>query len=85
MVPQASGESVGRAPALTGSLDAAVLRRGARTWPWYVDVWIQMLRRKPLGTIGLVIVLAMLASAALADWITPYGFAACLWKQAHAP
>jgi peptide/nickel transport system permease protein len=50
-----------------------------------VDVWIQMLRRKPLGTIGLVIVLAMLASAALADWITPYGFAQTSLRDRFIP
>lgn len=46
-----------------------------RTRPWYVDVWIQMLRRKPLGTVGGVIVVVMLAAALLADVLTPYGFA----------
>jgi peptide/nickel transport system permease protein len=46
-----------------------------RTRPWYVDVWIQMLRKKPLGTIGGVIVLVMLAAAVLADVVAPYGFA----------
>ncbi|MGH7354536.1 MAG: ABC transporter permease [Candidatus Rokuibacteriota bacterium] len=42
--------------------------------PWYADVWIQLLRRKPLGTIGGVIVLVMLLGAVLADVLTPYGF-----------
>src|SRR5215475_16219906 len=46
-----------------------------RTRAWYVDVWVQMLRRNPLGTIGGVIVFVMLASAVLANWIVPYGFA----------
>lgn len=46
-----------------------------RTRPWYTDVWIQMLRRKPLGTAGGVIVVVMLAGAVLADLIAPYGFA----------
>jgi len=45
------------------------------TRPWYLDVWIQMLRRKPLGTLGGVIVLTMLAAAVFADSITVYGFA----------
>ena len=40
-----------------------------------MDVWIQMVRRKPLGTVGGVIVVVMLAAAALADVLTPYGFA----------
>jgi peptide/nickel transport system permease protein len=34
-----------------------------------------MLRHKPLGTIGAMIVIVMLGAAVLADWITPYGFA----------
>ena len=51
---------------------AAVPRR---TRPWYADVWVQMLRRKPLGTIGGVIVVVMLAAAVLADVVSPYGFA----------
>ena len=50
-------------------------RRVPKTRAWYVDVWVQMLRRKPLGTIGGVIVFVMLASAIFADWIVPYGFA----------
>jgi peptide/nickel transport system permease protein len=50
-------------------------RTKRRTRAWYVDVWVQMLRKKPLGTLGGAIVLAMLAAAVLADWITPYGFA----------
>jgi peptide/nickel transport system permease protein len=46
-----------------------------RTRPWYADVWVQMLRKKPLGTIGGVIVVVMLAAAVLADVVSPYGFA----------
>ncbi|MBI1962668.1 MAG: ABC transporter permease, partial [Candidatus Rokubacteria bacterium] len=38
-------------------------------------MWVQMLRRKPLGTIGGAIVLVLLAAAVLAEWISPYGFA----------
>src|SRR5262249_58142642 len=49
--------------------------RAARTRPWYVDVWWQMARRKPLGTVGALIVVVMLAAAVLADVIAPYGFA----------
>jgi peptide/nickel transport system permease protein len=45
------------------------------TRPWYTDVWIRMLRRKPLGTLGAVIVLAMLLAALFANVLTPYGFA----------
>jgi len=51
------------------------VRRLPRTRPWYVDVWFQMVRRKPLGTIGATIVVVMLAAAVFADVITPYGYA----------
>jgi peptide/nickel transport system permease protein len=51
------------------------VRQLPRTRPWYVDVWFQMVRRKPLGTIGATIVLVMLAAAVFADVITPYGYA----------
>jgi peptide/nickel transport system permease protein len=47
----------------------------ARARAWYLDVWIQMLRRKPLGTVGAVIVVVMVGAAALADVLSPYGFA----------
>jgi peptide/nickel transport system permease protein len=42
---------------------------------WYVDVWIRLIRTKPLGTIGGVIVLVMLLGAVFANSLTPYGFA----------
>ena len=42
---------------------------------WYVDVWVQMVLRKPLGTLGAVIVLVMLAAALLADVVSPYAYA----------
>src|SRR5207245_3101541 len=67
-----------RRPVLaTSSVGAAVAFAvaGPRTRPWYADVWIQMLRKKPLGTIGGVIVVVMLAPARTADMVVPYGFA----------
>jgi len=51
------------------------VRRLPRSLPWYADVWITMLRRKPLGTIGGALVLVMLLAAVLASVLTPYGFA----------
>jgi len=51
------------------------IRRLPRSLPWYADVWITMLRRKPLGTIGGALVLVMLLAAVLASVLTPYGFA----------
>ena len=54
---------------------AVDIRRLPRTLPWYAEVWVDMLRRKPLGTIGGAIVLVMLAAAVFAGVLTPYGFA----------
>jgi peptide/nickel transport system permease protein len=54
---------------------AVDVRRLPRSRPWYTDVWLRMLRRKPLGMVGAVLVLGMLLGAILADVLTPYGFA----------
>jgi peptide/nickel transport system permease protein len=54
------------------------------TRPWYLDVWIQMPRRKPLGTLGGVIVLTMLAAAIFADSVTVYGFAQTSLRERFA-
>jgi len=62
-------------PAAGGAALRLDLRRLPHTRAWYMEVWIQLLRRKPLGTIGAVIVVAMLGAAVLADVIAPYGFA----------
>jgi peptide/nickel transport system permease protein len=61
----------------TQPIDATLPRRVAAppSRPWYLDVWVQMVRRKPLGTLGGVIVAVMLAAAVGAEWISPYGFA----------
>jgi peptide/nickel transport system permease protein len=64
--------TVSPVPASTIALD---VRRLPRTLPWYVEVWVTMVRRKPLGTVGGVIVLTMLLGAVFADVLSPYGFA----------
>ena len=64
--------TIAPAPSATITLD---VRRLPRTLPWYIAVWGQMLRRKPLGTIGGAIVLGMLLLAVFADVLTPYGYA----------
>src|SRR5262249_4425059 len=50
-------------------------RSARRTRPWYLDGWVQMLRRKPLGSTGAVIVIVMLAAAVLGDLTAPYRYA----------
>lgn len=62
--------SLARAPAVDV---APAPRRPPRAW--YLDVCVQLVRRKPLGLLGAVIVSSMLVSAVLADVVTPYGFA----------
>jgi hypothetical protein len=62
------------APASAPSI-ALDARRLPRTLPWYLEVWVQMLRRKPLGTLGAAIVVGMLFLAVFADVLSPYGFA----------
>jgi len=64
---------------------AVNLRRLPRTRAWYTDVWIQLLRHKPLGALGAVIVIVMLGAAVLADVITPYGFAETNLRERFAP
>jgi peptide/nickel transport system permease protein len=64
---------------------AVNLRRLPRTRAWYTDVWIQLVRHKPLGTLGAVIVIVMLGGAVLADVITPYGFAETNLRERFAP
>ena len=64
---------------------AVNLRQLPRTRAWYTDVWIQLVRHKPLGTLGAVIVIVMLGGAVLADVITPYGFAETNLRERFAP
>ena len=45
---------------------------------FWVDVFIRLVREKPLGTVGLVITLLLLITAIFAPWIAPYGM-----NQAH--
>jgi peptide/nickel transport system permease protein len=72
------------APASTRPLRLDV-RALPRTRPWYTDVWVRMLRRKPLGTIGGVIVLTMLLGAVLAGVLTPYGFSETNLRERFVP
>jgi peptide/nickel transport system permease protein len=75
---RASVTSAPPAPAPSEALPGRVAEGRSPRRPagrrWYVDVWLQILRRKPLGTAGGLIVLTMLGAAMLADVITPYGY-----------
>ena len=85
LLRQAASREAARPTAVVGDAVAAPRRVARKVRPWYADVWVQMIRRKPLGTIGGVIVLVMLASAILADWITPYGFAQTSLRERFIP
>jgi len=41
--------------------------------PWLADLFVRLVREKPLGTVGGVIVLALLLVAIFADVLAPYG------------
>jgi peptide/nickel transport system permease protein len=56
----------------------------ARSRAWYWEVWVQLVRRKPLGTVGGAIVIVMLVAAALAEVLTPYGFAQTSLRERFA-
>lgn len=45
-----------------------------RRLPWYLEVWPRLLREKPLGMLGGIIVLVMLLMAILAPWLAPYPY-----------
>jgi peptide/nickel transport system permease protein len=72
------------APVPSGTI-AIDVRSLPRTLPWYVAVWGQMLRRKPLGTAGGLIVLGMLLLAVFADVLTPYGYAETNLRERFIP
>jgi len=74
--------AIAPAPAATVALEVRAL---PATRPWYRDVWVQMLRRKPLGTLGGAIVVVMLAGAVLADVVTPYGFSETNLRERLVP
>lgn len=41
---------------------------------FWLDVLVRLVREKPLGTVGGVIVLALLITGICADWLAPYGY-----------
>ena len=40
---------------------------------WLVDLFIRLVKEKPLGTVGAVITLLLLLTGIFADFIAPYG------------
>src|SRR6266478_17304 len=57
------------------------LGEARRARPWYLDVWVQILRRKPLGTVGGVIVVVMMARACRCTWASARWRSAAQWRR----
>lgn len=47
--------------------------RMERPRTWYVDLWVRLIKTKPMATVGLVIVIVLLVVATFADFIAPEG------------
>src|SRR3989304_2669184 len=45
-----------------------------RHLPWYLALWVRLVREKPLGAIGGALVLLLLLTAILADVLAPFGY-----------
>lgn len=50
-----------------------ILARGKRL-PYLVDLLVRLVKEKPLGTVGMAIVLLLLLAGVFAHWIAPYGY-----------
>jgi peptide/nickel transport system permease protein len=42
--------------------------------PFLIDVFIRLVREKPLGTVGAAIVVVLLLAGIFANWLAPYGY-----------
>ena len=51
--------------------EMAAFRR--KTWPWWIDLWVQLVKTKPLATLGLIILTFFLITGVFATWIAPEG------------
>ena len=76
-----------RATALESEAEALARRRYFESTPRkrFVRFWREFITRRPLGAFGLVLVLAMILAALLADRIAPYDPTAISFKDLLAP
>lgn len=51
-----------------------IMQRMPKNYPFLIDLLIRLVRQKPLGTLGGVIVLMLLLTGIFAHWLAPYGF-----------
>ena len=59
---------------LTANTVVEVDQIESKKYPLLVDLFFRLIKEKPLGTIGLVLVLILAITAILADFIAPYGY-----------
>jgi len=50
-------------------------KTGTRVQSRFLEVWVRLIREKPLGLLGAAIVFGMLGVAVFADLLAPYGYA----------
>ncbi|HEY94888.1 MAG TPA: ABC transporter permease [Dehalococcoidia bacterium] len=53
---------------------ADAIGKQRRHLPFLVDVVVRLIKEKPLGSIGLFIVITLLAAGIFADWLAPYSY-----------
>jgi peptide/nickel transport system permease protein len=56
---------------LEGTLPEKEVSKARSFW---LDVFVRLVREKPMGTVGGIIVLALLITGACANWLAPYGY-----------
>lgn len=57
---------------------------GKRRLPWWAEVLVRLVRTKPLGLAGAVILLVMVVAAIFAEFIAPYGYAEAILTDRFA-
>lgn len=67
----------------TGTLDETMAE--PKRHSFFVDLFLRLVREKPLGTVGLVIVLALLLTGIFADYLAPYPMGKISWDVLQGP
>src|SRR3972149_3813536 len=45
-----------------------------RRLPWYLTIWPRLVKEKPLGAFGAILILGMLFAAVFANIVSPYSY-----------
>jgi peptide/nickel transport system permease protein len=57
---------------------AAAGRKEKKHLPFLVEVTVRLIKEKPLGTFGAIIVIVLFLAGILADWLAPYSY---MWQD----